>query len=371
MSSTVALVTNSTFNVTNFRWGLVTALRAAGHRVVVIAPAGPEAGEIRAAGMHFEPLGFLDRSGLNPLANLVLIRELAKLYRKYEVDTALLYTAKPVIFGTLAARWAGVRSVCTLTGLGFAYIRGGGWQLLMDRLYKTALHRADWVFFHNPDDRTEFLARKLVSSGRSSVVGGSGVNLDHFPPVDFTQADTNHFLFIGRLLTDKGVREFVAAARSVRKTHPGAHFTIIGGPDGGNPAGISGYEATEWGQQAGIHYLGPVRDVRPHLATAGVVVLPSYREGLPRTLLEAAATGRPLLATDVPGCREICLPGKTGWLVPARNAAALAEAMRTALATPRDRLAELGENGRRLVEERFSEAAVIAAYLAKVSPLSN
>ena len=366
MARTVALVTNSTFNVTNFRWGLLAALRAAGHRVVVVAPPGPEEGRIREAGYEFVPLRYLRRSGLNPVADLLLTRDLTRHFQREGIDVALLYTSKPVIFGTFAARRAGVRSICTLTGLGYAYIRGGWLRGVMDQLYGYALRRADHSFFHNPDDRAKFVQSGRVTAEQSSVVGGSGVNLNHFPRIDFAEADPTHFLFIGRLLADKGIREFVAAARRVRVGRPEASFTIIGGPDDDNPAGINGYEASEWGREPGIRYLGPIRDVRPHLARAGVVVLPSYREGLPRTLLEGAATGRPLIATDVPGCREICRPGENGWLVPARNPAALADALLAALDTPAPQLAEMGHRDRRLVEERFSEQAVVAAYLARL-----
>lgn len=366
MPRTIAFVANSARNLTHFRGALLAAVRGAGMRVLALTPPGPEVAALRRAGYHHYPLRWLQRSGANPLRDLALVRELRALFRRHRVHTALLFTAKPVVFGALAARWAGVGSICTLTGLGFAYIRGGRWRWLMDRLYGRALRRADWTFFHNPDDRRQFLASGRVRADHSSVVGGSGIDPRAFPAAPYAAADPDHFLFIGRLLRDKGVGEFVAAARAVHRSHPRARFTIIGEPDAGNPASIGPALARRLNELPGVAYLGARADVRPHLAAAAAVVLPSYREGLPRTLLEGAATARPLVATDVPGCREVCRPGKTGWLVPPRDAGALAEALRKVLDTPVEQRARLGRNARRLVEQRFSVDAVVAAYLARL-----
>ena len=359
---TVAILANTPFAVTNFRLGLVRAVRAAGHRVIIGVPEGPGTAPLHAEGFEVVDVPDLRRAGGSPLDDLRLLRFYRRFYRREGVAVVLSFTSKPVIFGTLAAVGTSVRTICTLTGLGYAYIRGGWLRRVMDRLYGLALRRASFVLFHNPDDRQLFLRRGLVDERRSAVVGGSGVDTERFTVTPIVRQPFN-FLFVGRLLVDKGVREFVGAARLLQGGLPDAVFTVVGAADSGNPAGLSTAEVRQLAQQVNVRYLGSVADVRPALLAATVVVLPSYREGLPRVLLEAAATGRPLIATDVPGCRELARPGETGWLVPVRDKYALAEAMRTAAAAKPAELNRLGRNARRMVEAEYREEAVIAAYL--------
>ncbi len=360
---TIALVANTAWNLWNFRRGIIEALLADGHRVVLLAPDGPARPALEATGAQFIALQRLRRSGLNPLQDLALTRELARHYRREGVAAALHYTIKPVIFGSFAARRTGVRSINTLTGLGYTFLAGGVTAWIVRRLYQRALRGSTRVFFHNPDDRDLFLQAGLVGAEQSGVVPGSGVRVADFPLVPYAQAEAGHFLFVGRLLADKGIREYVAAARLVRRERPDLVFEVLGPLDGENPTGISAAELEGWIGEGVIRYAGATTDVRPHLARASVVVLPSYREGCPRVLLEAGATGRALIGADVAGVREVVLPGVNGWLVPARDAEALAAAC-LAAADPAADLPGLGGRSRELVLSVFAEERVIAHYRA-------
>jgi glycosyltransferase involved in cell wall biosynthesis len=361
---TIAIVANSAWNIHHFRVGLIRELRLSGYRVVVLAPPGPEVEKVEQLGVSFVALRHLRRSGLNPLRDAFLLWELAMAYRRYEVAAAFHFTIKPVIYGSLAARLTATKNIATLTGLGYTFLAGEKTNSLVRRLYRLALRRADRVLFHNPDDEALFLAGGLVRAGQSAVVGGSGLDPVAFPLANYAVAIPGRFLFVGRLLTDKGIREYVRAAEGARAQVQGLEFHVAGAPDPGNPASIATTELQAWIDEGTIVYHGEVADVRPLYRQASVVVLPSYREGCPRALLEAAATGRALIAFDVPGAREIVRPGETGWLVPVKDVAALRATLLTAAAAPPSVLEGMGKNGRRLVETTFLEAAVVAVYLS-------
>lgn len=333
--------------------------------MILVAPNGPERAALEETGSIFVPLENLRRRGINPLRDLALTRELYRVYRKYEVNSALHFTIKPVIYGSFAARLAGVVNISTLTGLGYAFISGGTTKLLARGLYRQALRSADRVFFHNRDDRQLFLDGGLVAEARSAVVGGSGLRLADYPLAPYTEAIPGRFLFAGRLLVDKGVREYVAAARKARALNPTLTFHLLGPLDPGNPAGIDAAELETWVAEGVIAYDGVAKDIRPHLRRSSVVVLPSYREGCPRVLLEAAAMGRALIGTNVPGVREVVKPGN-GLLVPLKAVDELVDAILEIAGTGIG-LEAMGLAGRELVEGRFSEEVVVEAYLKAVS----
>lgn len=365
---TVAIVANTAWNLYNFRRGLINALLDGGCRVLLLAPDGPERERLTAAGANFVALRHLRRRGLNPLRDLALLNELRGIYRSEAVDVALHFTIKPVIYGSLAARLTGVRNISTLTGLGYTFLSGDRTNKLVRIMYRLALHRADAVLFHNPDDRQLFLDYGLVSRAQSGVVAGSGLRLEDYPVRPYAEAVPGRFLFVARLLTDKGIREYVAGARAARTVNPALSFHILGPLDPDNPAGISAEELEGWVAEGVIAYDGVTTDVRPHLARASVVVLPSYREGCPRVLLEGGATGRPLLTTDVPGCRAVVTQGDNGFLVPARDADALAAAMLKMSVFSPGELEEMGLRARAVVEEKFDLRMVIGVYLKVVDP---
>jgi glycosyltransferase involved in cell wall biosynthesis len=362
------ILVNASFapSLVNFRGPLIRAMVAAGHRVHASAPGltGDVAAAVAAMGAqpHDVPLA---RAGLNPLTDLGYYRAIRGVIRRSGADLVLGYTIKPCIWGSLAARAEGAESASLVTGLGFAFVPGTG---PVRRLVGT-VSRALWrrataanrvVIFQNPDDRDDFIAAgALADLGKARLVNGSGVDLAHYAPAPLP-ADAR-FLMIARLLGDKGVREYGAAAAQLLQSGSQATFSLAGYFDEG-PNGIERAELAGW-QAAGLEYLGPLEDVRPALSQASVYVLPSYREGTPRTVLEAMATGRAVITSDAPGCRETVRDGETGLLVPVRDVAATAAAMERLSADSALRAA-MGAAGLAYAHEKYAVEKVNAAMLA-------
>ena len=350
--------------------GLIRALKDAGYEPVVIAPQDHAAeARMQALGVERIPVR-MDRSGANPWADLRLLARYRALLRQLRPAAYLGYTIKPNIYGSLAAASLGIPALPNVSGLGTAFIRGGALQSLVTALYRVGFARAPVVFFQNDEDRQLFVARRIVRADQARVLPGSGVDLERFAPAS-PPPDPLTFLLIARLLRDKGVVEFADAARSLRAELPNARFQLLGPIDEGNRTAISRAELDSWVRDGVIEHLGTTDDVRPSIAAASAVVLPSYREGLPRSLLEAGAMARPLIATDVPGCRDVVEEGVNGYLCRARDARSLAQAMRRfADLPPAERLA-MGDAGRRKVQERFSEEFVVRAYLDVLAGLDR
>ncbi len=352
----------------SFRGDLIAAIASAGHEVIACAPgAHPEVADgLRARGARYLPVA-LDRSGTNPLADLSSLLRLRKLFRQLRPDLVLAYTPKAVIYGTGAARLAGVPQIfAMITGLGYAFIDGQELKRRVLRqisrqLYRASLAGCAAIFFQNRDDLDEFRRTGIVAAGKPLIrVDGSGVDIARFgfAPVE-PRPPT--FLLIARLLRDKGIVEYVEAARRVRAQHPNARFRLLGPPDP-NPSGLSAELVARWHAEGAIEYLGEAADVRPHLRASTVYVLPSYREGMPRTVLEAMATGRAIITTDAPGCRDTVIEDANGFLVPPRDADALAAAMRRFVEQP-ELAVKMGARSREIAEQRFDVHRVNAVML--------
>lgn len=340
----------------NFRGPLLADMVAAGHDVHALAPAADSkvlAG-LAKLGVRFHEVP-LRRAGISPVHDLRTLFAVSRLLSNLQPDCLLSYTIKPVIYGSLAARQAGVKGVYSMiTGLGYSFSgtdsksRVVGW--VARHLYRMALSKNGHVFFQNSDNLTVFQRLNLLrSSDQPVLINGSGVDLARFAPAPYPGGVS--FLMIARLLADKGVREYVAAARELKRRCPEAACRLAGWIDD-NPAAISRRELDAWIAEGVIEYLGYLEDVRPAVAAAAVYVLPSYHEGMPRTVLEAMAMGRAIITTDVSGCRETVIDGRNGYLVPARDAAALATAMKRFIDEPAQ-VASMGAESRRLAEERF------------------
>jgi glycosyltransferase involved in cell wall biosynthesis len=343
-------------SLVNFRGHLLKRLCALGHEV--IACAGDDDRDVKmrlqAWGVRFVPVP-LSRTGRNPLQELRVIRDLGRVLSDVRPDVFLGYTAKPVIYGGWAAAAAGVpRRIALITGLGSAFLprdwKGRVLRRVITELYRSALARYDQVVFQNPDDCREFSTRRLVQSHQIARVGGSGIDLREFPVAPLP-ADRPRFLLIARLLRDKGLMEYADAVRQVKQAFPDAVCQLLGPPDE-NPSAISLSQIREWETTCGLEYLGETSDVRPAIAGCNVYVLPSYREGVPRSTQEAMAMGRPVITTDVPGCRETVVDERNGLLVPSHDSASLADAM-IRLAGCGELRSRMGEQSRRLAEERF------------------
>ena len=328
----------------NFRWDLICALQAKGLEVHVAAPeisGSPTTLEkLRNNGVvaHDVPM---QRTGTNPVEDFKTLIALRQLMQQVRPDYVMAYTIKPVIYGMLAAASTGVPNRAALiTGLGYAFqdSEGSTKQNLIKRvtrqLYARALGAADLTFFQNEDDQKLFTDLGIIRPGQNTVVvNGSGVNTEKFSPQPLPEGDEVHFLLIGRLLKDKGVREYVEAARRVKQQYPQAVFNLVGFLDS-NLSSVTQQELDQWVNEGTVKFWGKLSDVRPAINACHVFVLPSYREGTPRTVLEAMATGRAIITTDAPGCRQTVEDGYNGWLVPVQSAEKLAEAMERFLREP-------------------------------------
>jgi glycosyltransferase involved in cell wall biosynthesis len=364
----IALSVNTSWNVVNFRAGLVRALTAAGHRVIVLTPTDAYTPRLKDLGCRHVPLP-MDNKGTSVRADAALLARYRHQLAELKPDVFLGFTIKPNVYGSLAARSLGIPTINNISGLGTAFLSGGVLRRVAEFLYRRGLSHSARVFFQNEDDRNLFVERGLVPAYRTALLPGSGINLAHFAAVPLPEraaGEPFQFLFVGRVLRDKGVGELVDAMRILRASGSNARCAIVGSMDVENRTAIARSQMQEWVDDGLVNYLGPTNDVRGALAAADCVVLPSYREGTPRTLLEAAATGRPLIATNVPGCREVVRHGFNGLLCPVRDAAGLAEAMAAMMAMPQERRATLAAAGRRLVEVEFDESIVINRYLEAI-----
>lgn len=360
----------------DFRGPLLDAFLAAGVEVHAAAPGlvpeHPVRQALEAKGITAHDIP-MQRTGMSPSADMTTLAALRSLMRRIRPDVFLGYTVKPVVYGILAAWLAGVpRRYALITGLGYAFTgeasgKRGLVQKVVRTLYRTALARATTVFFQNPDD--EFLFRQLgILPVRvpSVVVDGSGINTQQFTPTPLPEG-APCFLLIARLLGDKGIREYAAAAKQVKARHPQAQFHLVGWGDG-NPEAIKAEELDAWIADGTIKYLGRLDDVRPAISDATVYVLPSYREGTPRTVLEAMAMGRPIITTDAPGCRETVIDGENGFLVPVKSVDQLAKAMERFIQDPQ--LApRMGQRSRDLAVSKYDVTKVNTAMLSTMQLL--
>lgn len=357
---TVLIIGGLAESLVNFRGDLLEALRTRGFEVHAAAPdldGSPHRSALEALGVVPHSIS-LARTGLNPVTDLRTFGELHALMRRVRPSHVLNYSPKPLIYGSLAARLAGVEhSTALVTGLGYAFTSGDGGlkrrllRSLLRGLYRAGLSAASRAVFQNRDDLQVFVDLGLVAPSRCAVIDGSGVNLDRFAVAPLPDTAEVHFLLIARLLRDKGIYEFVDAARDVRRSHPRARFHLVGWADT-NPAAIAARDLAEWVREGIVTHHGRLDDVRPAIASSHVYVLPSYREGTPRTVLEAMSMGRPIITTDAPGCRETVVDGRNGYLVPIRNAPALARAMRRFLDEP-ESIARFGAASRALAAEKY------------------
>lgn len=354
-----------------FRGPLLSALQARGLEVHVAAPSlqtgQPLRATLEALGLHVHHLP-MQRTGTNPVADMHTLWALWLLMRRVKPHHVLGYTIKPVIYGSLAAWLAGVsHRFALITGLGYAFQQQGSrgaLQALVQRLYALALARVQCVFFQNPDDQALFLQRALVAPGaRTCVVNGSGVDVAAFDVVPLP-AGPPCFLLVARLLGDKGVREYAQAASRIRALQPNVRCLLVGWIDT-NPDAIKQHELDAWVANGTLEFLGRLSDVRPAIAKCSVYVLPSYREGTPRTVLEAMAMGRAIITTDAPGCRETVVHGHNGLLVPVSSADALTQAMLTFVEEPKLAVT-MGARSRAVAEDKYDVHKVNTVMLAEM-----
>lgn len=351
------------------RGHLIAAITARGGRVVAIAPdiSDDIASDLRARGAH--PISLpVPRTSLNPYRDLVFLRSLTSIFRRERPDVLIAYAAKPIVWGALAASRSGVgRTIAIITGLGYAFTQGQELPRWVARtalvwLYRFALARCHRVIFLNSDDLEHFTSLGLVDPGRAAVIKGEGVDLTDFSAVPVPS--TPSFLMLARLIGDKGVREYCNAALQLKLRYPHVAFRLAGMEETSRDA-IRPEELQGW-IEAGIDYLGDLRDVRPALAESSVYVLPSYREGVPRSILEAMSIGRAVVTTDVPGCRETVIDQVNGFLIPPRDVESLVSTMARFIEDP-SLSARMGRQSRRVAEENFDVRKINSEILRIVA----
>lgn len=350
----------------NFRGDLIQAFIAKSSKVTAMAAKADSVvvSRLDKLGVDFRAFP-VQRNGLNPSIDLKTWYALRKIFQEVQPDIVFAYTIKPIIWGGLASRaLPNTRFYALVTGLGFAFQGGSLKRKLLSQLvtllYRIALKKADRVIFQNADNLAEFVSRKIVPASKCALVNGSGVDVARYN-YSPTLVGQPIFLTIGRLLGEKGFREYAQAAKIVKEKYPDTIFQLLG-PADPSPDGISLVEVQEWQEQNLIDYLGSTNDVRLYLQSCHIYVLPSYHEGMPRTVLEAMATGRPILTTDVPGCRETVISGENGYLVPKTDAVALAERMIWFIEN-RDQWERMGKRSRELAEEKYDVHKVNAQLM--------
>lgn len=358
----IVITVNAAWNIWNFRRPLLRQLLDEDHEVTILAPEDHTADLLRDFGCSFRHLE-MSAKGLNPVEGLHLMRQMSLAFYQIKPDVILSFTIKNNIFGAFAAKLQRLYFLPNITGLGTAFLSGSLLEKIAVALYKNAFRGLPRIFFQNSDDLNLFVERGLIDSSQAVMVPGSGVDLEHFVAATYPEQQEHPvFLMVARLLKDKGVFEYVDAARKIRKKYPGTRFQFLGAADSQNRSAISLEALQRWVEDGHIEYLGETDDVRPYIESAHCIVLPSYREGAPRTLIEAAAMARPLITTDVPGCRTVVDHGSNGFHCAPQSSDSLASALERFLELSQAEKAAMGQAGRAKMEREFCHTIVNRAY---------
>ncbi len=361
----IAIVLNTSWNIYNFRMNFVKTLLDKGHEVHTIAPHDSYTHFLEEAGcLHYDVK--MDSRGVNPIKDTALFFELLGIYRKVRPDVILHFTIKPNVYGTLAAAILKIPSINNVCGLGTVFLKKNLVSVIAMTLYKIAFLFPKKVFFQNSDDLNLFLDKKLIHKESADLIPGSGIDLNKFRPMEFNRNKVFTFLLISRLITDKGILEYVQAIENLKQRGLKARFQLLGAKDPEHQRGIQLPIIDQWISSGIVEYLGTTDDVRSFIEKADCIVLPSYREGTPRTLLEAASSSKPIIATDVPGCHHVVEDNHNGLLCKIRNADDLAQKMEKMSTLDDSILKTFGENGRRKIEIQFDEKLVIDKYIKEL-----
>jgi len=361
VSKTIAIVINTSWNIYNFRRGLLKSFQEEGYKIIAIAPRDDYSKKLEGLGFEYHEIK-MNNKGTNPLEDIKLMWDFYKLYKKLQPDVILQYTIKPNIYGSIAAGILGTPVISNISGLGTVFLDNSMSSKIARFLYKVALKAPKKVFYQNSHDRDLFVNTNTVDKIKTDLLPGSGINTQKFKPRTVSRkCNEMSFLFIARLLKDKGIVEYVEAAKILAKKSD-VKFYILGAYYEGNPSAITQTEMLEWETEGVVTYLGVSDDVAGHIASVDCVVLPSYREGLSRVLLEAASMEKPIITTDVPGCKEVVEDGVNGYVCEVKNSTSLTQAMKKMMALSKVEREEMGKKGREKVKLEFDEKFVITKY---------
>lgn len=370
MKKTIAVVINTSWNIYNFRLGLLKALQQEGYEIVAIAPKDSYSEKLKAMGFGYHEVK-MNNKGTNPLEDTKLVYDLYKLYKQVAPDIILQYTIKPNIYGSVAAKMLQIPVISNISGLGTVFLNENLSSKIARKLYQIALKVPKKVFYQNAHDRQLFIDNKLVKEEKTDLLPGSGIDTVKFSPKEKIRKDGKlQFLFIARLVKDKGLMEYVEAARKFIDK-PEIEFCILGAYYPGNPTAVTPEQVSAWEVEGVIKYLGTSDNVASIIAEADCIVLPSYREGLSRVLLEAASMAKPIVTTNVPGCKDVVDDGVNGFLCEVKCATSLAEQLQRMSALTASERESLGQKGREKVIREFDEKLVIEKYKTAIEVLTG
>ena len=362
MAKKIGFVGNSLLTMCNFRMGVMRHLVHLGYEVVVIVPQDGDTEILRQEHIRLIPIE-VDCKGTNPIADIQLAKTLLKIYRREQFDFLFHYTIKSVIYGSWAARNAGIPQIPVITGLGYTFLKKNLLNRLVISLYKRTIRSAESVWFLNQTDQQVFTSLNILPYENTRLINGEGVDTMKYHTTRLLTTNPFTFLYIGRMLWDKGVGLFVEAARIIKERYPQAVFNILGPLSSDNPNNISPTQLEEWHNSGVVNYIGCTSNVLPHVEESTCIVLPTfYPEGMPRVLMEAASMKRPIIASNVPGCREVVIDGKNGFLCLKKNVNSLVASMEKMLTLSQQELIDMGAAGREHVLQLFDEQKIIAIY---------
>jgi len=362
---TIGIVINTSWHIYNFRTGLIKELQKIGYNVVAIAPKDIYSEKLVETDIDYFEID-MNNMGTNPFEDTKLVYDYYKLFKKIKPDVLLLYTIKPNIYGSVAAKMLNIPVISSITGLGTVFLHDNVSSKIAKLLYKIALKIPKKVFFENPYDENVFLDQGFVEREKVVLIPGAGINTDEYIPVEtikFHEQNQPRFLFIARLVKDKGLIEYIEAIRLLRTQYSNIEFAILGPYYPANPTAITKKEMDEWVKEGIINYLGESDDVKSIISEYDCIVLPSYREGLSRVLLEAASMAKPIVTTNVPGCRDVVEDGVNGFLCEKKDAVDLADKMEQIIQLTNDERIQMGKRGREKIVKEFDEPLVDGKYI--------
>lgn len=366
----IIITVNTSWNIYNFRLGLIKALKKDGHEVIALAPADNYSGKLNSQGIGFHDIS-MNQKGTNPLEDILLTGKYISTFKKLKPDLVLSYTIKPNVYAGIACGILKIPIINNVSGLGTLFIRKSLASTIAKFLYRAAFKRSSFIFFQNTDDRDIFLQLKLVHANKVEVIPGSGVNVKKFNCTR-TSNKGQKILFVGRIIGDKGIRELISAADKLSANHSGLEFNLVGELGYNNQTAISEDEVNSWlKKNPQIIMAGKTDDMLSVYRQADIMVLPSYREGLSKSLIEAAAMKLPIVSTNVPGCREVVDENKNGFLCEPKNPEALYHQLNKMITLNETRRLEMGEYSRSKAELEFDEQLVIKKYMEVINTISE